>query len=121
MRILVVDNDRTALETTAAYLQRQYPDAEIIAVSDGMEAVQYSLNVPVDAVYTEVLMPHIHGFDIARLVRKFRPDAAVCMICETDVFLEQARAVNLSGYYLKPLGMLKSGNLLTDTKRGRVY
>lgn len=103
MKILVVDSDRPALKATATYLREKYPNATIIATNDGMDAVQYSLNFPVDAVYTEVLMPHINGFDIARLVRKFRPEAEVFITSGTDVFLERARKQGLSGYYLKPL------------------
>lgn len=116
MKILVVDSDLPALETSAAYLRKEYPDAKIIATGDGMDAVQYSLNFPVDVVYTEVLMPHINGFNVARLVRKFRPEAEAYIVCGTDEFLERAREQGLSGYYLKPLGKIdgRLRNLLAD-------
>lgn len=117
MKILVVDGDRVELKATASFLREVYPNAEIVATDDGMEAVQYSLNNPVNAVYTEVLMPRISGFDVARLVRKFRPEAAAYVVSGTDEFLD--RAQGLSGYYLKPLtwDTFQRDNLLPQRKQ----
>ena len=103
MTILIVDNDRAALFRTADALQSHYPGAEIIPLDDGMEAVQFALNHTVDAVYTEVLLPHITGFDVARLVRRFRPGAAVRIVSGSDAYLSRACSQGLDGYYLKPL------------------
>ena len=108
MILLVVDGDPAARAATVALLRAAYPDAEIVDTGDGMAAVRYSLHHPVDAVYTEALMPRISGFDVARLVRKFRPGAAAYLVSETDEYLEGARQRGLSGYYLKPL----AGNAL---------
>lgn len=121
MRILVVDSDRTALDATASALRMRYPDADLVVTDDGMEAVQYSLRQPVDAVYTEVLMPRISGFDVVRLVRKFRPGAAAYLVSGTDRYLDDARARGISGYYLKPLSQaaFDSEDLLSHTSRLR--
>lgn len=118
MKILVADSDRTALNSTVSVLKELYPEATIVSTDDGMKAVQYSLNHPVNAVYTEVLMPHINGFNLAQLVQKFRPDAAAYIVSGTSAFLEQARERGLSGYYLKPLCPADwySGNLLSGAQ-----
>lgn len=117
MRLLVVDGDPAARAATVSVLQTIYPTAEIVDTGDGMEAVQISLNTPVDAVYTEVLMPRISGFDVARLVQKFRPEAAAYVVSGTDKFFD--RAQGLSGYYLKPLTRdeFQRGDLLAQGKR----
>lgn len=114
MRILVVDSDCAALAQTSAVLRDRYPDAQLVAMDDGMEAVQYSLHHPVDAVYTEVLMPRINGFGVARLVRQFQPRAAAYLLSRSDAYLDTARLRGLSGYYLKPLARdtLETENLL---------
>lgn len=114
MKILVVDSDHIALDATTSALQILYPDADIVPIDDGMEAVQYSLHHPVDAVYTEVLMPRINGFGVARLVRKFQPAAAAYLVSGSDAYLDTARLRGLSGYYLKPLARdaLETDNLL---------
>ena len=114
MKILVVDSDPAARDATVACLREAYPGAELVATGDGMEAVQYSLRAPVDAVYTEVLMPRISGFDVARLVRKFRPGAAAYLVSAAEDYVDGARARGLSGYFLKPLTReaLARGDLL---------
>lgn len=120
MKIIVIDNDQAALAETATFLQGIYPKAEICPFDDGMDAVQHSFNHPVDVVYTEVLMPHITGFDAARLVRKFRPGTAVCIVTSTAEYLDRAKKQGLSGYYLKPLiqDFEQTDNLLDNEKKG---
>ncbi len=114
MKILVVDGDRAALKATAMVLQKACPDAELVTTDDGMDAVQYSLNHHVDAVYTEARMPRISGFDVARLVRKFRPKATAYMVSETDEYLNMALRHSFGGYFLKALTeeTFQTGNLL---------
>ena len=101
MRLLLVDGDPDALMKSADALRRQYPDAQINATTDAMDAVQYSLNHPVDAVYTEVLMPRCSGFDVVRLVRKFHPQAATYILSATERFAAQAQNQRIRGYLLK--------------------
>lgn len=101
MRILLVDSDRDALMKSVDALRGQYPGAEIIFTTDAMDAVRYSLNHSVDAVYTEVLMPRCSGFDVARLVRKFHPHAQACILSVTDKFADQAQKQMFERYLLK--------------------
>lgn len=101
MEIIVVDSDRAALERTAALLRRRCPDARVLPMDDGMEAVQYAYSHIVDAVYTEVLMPRINGFDVARLVRKFHRESRGYVVSRTAAYLDRARWEGLSGCYLK--------------------
>lgn len=116
MRILVVDSDRRALKGSAEALQERYPEAEVLSLDDGMDAVQVALNNPVEAVYTEVLLPRINGFDVLRLVRKFRPEAAVSIVSETTAYLSHASQQRLNGYYLKPLVVNQENNLLNEVR-----
>lgn len=114
VKILIVDSDRMALETTVSVVKKSCQDAEIVAMNDGMEAVQYGLNNNVDLVYTEILMTRISGFDVARLIQKFRPKAAIYLVSQTDKYLNIAIRQGLQGYYLKPLieKTFPSGNLM---------
>ncbi|HWR22292.1 MAG TPA: hypothetical protein VN366_02345 [Feifaniaceae bacterium] len=67
MQILMVYSDRDDAKSLLRALETVYPGAEIIPHNDGMSAVQYAFNHPVDAVYTYLRMPRISGFDVARL------------------------------------------------------
>lgn len=111
-----MDSDCAALEKTAALLQARYPGAHVLPIADGMEAVQYAYRHPVDAVYTEVLMPRITGFDVTRLIRKFHPDTKGYVVTRTADHLNRARREGLAGYYLKDAVRL-GVNLMREAAR----
>lgn len=117
MEIMVVDSDRVSLERTAALLRGRYPDARVLSMDDGMEAVQYACSHLVDAVYTEVLLPRINGFDVARLVRKFRPESRGYVVSRTAAHLDRARREGFSGYFLKGAAEPES-DLMQEVPRG---
>ena len=115
MRILAVYSYRDDAQALIGALETLYPDAEIIPDDDGMSAVKYAFNHPVDAVYTYLMMPRINGFDVARLVRKVHPQAEAYLIDYSDKYVPDAAGRNLNGYYLTPISAdaLRSENLLT--------
>lgn len=118
MEILVVDSNRSELRETESFLHAQYPEARIRAFDDGMEAVQYGYRHGVDRLFTELRMPRITGFDVARLLRKFHPETAVCIVTGTDAYVEQALREDFNGYYRKPLALEygRTGNLLEKAR-----
>lgn len=119
MNILIVDSNQDDLEQTVKCLQSVYPDAQLIPFDDAMDAVRYGYNHPVDAVYTEISMRHITGFDVARLLRKVHPEMTVCFLSDTEKHLRLSIQNGGDGYYLKPIDaeILLYGNRIADPAR----
>lgn len=102
MIAIVVDPDAAQLRQTKDRLEKEGVTA--IAFCDPMAAVQYGYNHAVEAVYTEVEMPRISGFDIIRLLRKRHADIKTYFVTGNSTrYFELAKQAGLTGYYTKPL------------------
>lgn len=112
--MIMIVADRKRLRRFADILNELYPEDIIIPLDDGMSAVQFAFQNPVDIVYTELKAPVITGFDVARLVKQKRPKAAVHLIADTRNYLEAAAKEGYDGYYLGPVSVktLREDNLL---------
>lgn len=112
MNIMVVA-ERKRLRPLVNILAEMYPDNIVIPLDDGMSAVQFAFNNPVDMVYTELQTP-ITGLDVARRVRKERPHTAIYLIADTTDYVSIVARHGYSGYYLNPVSIetLRENNLL---------
>jgi PAS domain S-box-containing protein len=67
-RILVVDDNRDAADSLALMLQ--LTGHEVHTAHDGLEAVAAATKLKPDVVLLDIGMPHLNGFDAARLIRE---------------------------------------------------
>lgn len=102
MVVLVIDSNPAELMKTAQTIQSVYAEADVLAFDDGMDAVQYGFNHPVDAVYSAVMLPHLTGFDVARLLRKQTPGLAAFVFDDSEAYAGRAHREQL-GFFRKPL------------------
>lgn len=65
--VLLVEDDRSLRRYLEVTLQRS--GYEVIAASDGLEAMKLALAVEIDAVVTDAIMPHLSGQQLARFLR----------------------------------------------------
>jgi len=85
-RILIIDDD----ETVRDLLNEVLTDAghEVITASHGRDGTQLFKNQPFDLVITDLAMPEISGWDVARSVKEEKPATLVALITgwglETD-------------------------------------
>ncbi|MEW6326130.1 MAG: ATP-binding protein [Thermodesulfobacteriota bacterium] len=85
-RILIIDDD----ETVRDLLNEVLTDAghEVITASHGRDGIQLFRNQPFDLVITDLAMPEISGWDVARSVKGEKPATLVALITgwglETD-------------------------------------
>ncbi|MFZ5994798.1 MAG: hybrid sensor histidine kinase/response regulator [Thermodesulfobacteriota bacterium] len=85
-RILIIDDD----ETVRDLLNEVLTDAghEVITAGHGRDGVQLFRNQPFDLVITDLAMPEISGWDVARSVKGEKPATLVALITgwglETD-------------------------------------
>lgn len=102
MIAIVVDPDAVQLMQTKTCLEQD--GVTVVAFRDPMAAVQYGYNHEVDAVYTEVDMPHLTGQDVVRLLRKRHADIKTYFLTDGGTqYPELAKQAGLTGYYTKPL------------------
>jgi DNA-binding response OmpR family regulator len=69
--ILLVDDDLDLREVVAAILSE--PGYTVLTASDGYEALRVLVDRVVDLMITDVQMPGISGFELARQAKLMRP------------------------------------------------
>jgi two-component system cell cycle sensor histidine kinase/response regulator CckA len=77
--ILIVDDDAAVLETAVMLVESLGYRAE--TASNGSEALRMVMAGSFDAVLTDVLMPDMNGFQLARRIQAIKPGLPV--ICVT--------------------------------------
>jgi DNA-binding NtrC family response regulator len=77
-RILAVDDESGILSTITRVLNRER--YEIDAVSTPDEALELARNRTYDVFLCDMLMPHVSGVDLLRMVRSYAPELPVVIM-----------------------------------------
>jgi CheY-like chemotaxis protein len=77
-RILLVDDDAGVRKTLASLLRASGQD--VLEAGSGSEALDCLRTTPVDLVLTDLGMPEITGWDVARAAKARRPDLPVVLL-----------------------------------------
>jgi CheY-like chemotaxis protein len=101
---LIVDDDRDVGRLAARILETfRY---EVTALTDPTEAVKLVRKLPTkfDLVLTDLLMPELSGPELARALKKIRPDLPLLLISGlvSSVTEESARRQGFVGLIRKP-------------------
>lgn len=76
--ILIVDDFEGIREGLSAILQQD--GYSVVAVSNGLEAMQILGQQTVDLVVTDIIMPEMDGFELVKKVKEQQPDMKFIMI-----------------------------------------
>lgn len=104
--ILIVDDD----DDSRTYLARavQSSGHNVVAASDGLEALEAARASRPDMIISDVLMPHMDGFQLCRKVKEDADLRNIPVLFYTATYTDQgdmelAHALGASRYLLKPL------------------
>jgi CheY-like chemotaxis protein len=110
-RILFAEDDDSMRRFVEVILRKE--NYEVVAVEDGLKAMQSALKTDFDVIIADAMMPNMTGFDLCRMLRQNDGKKHIPLIILSG--LEQdttGKAENcLADYYLAKDGNLK-GNLI---------
>ena len=120
MRVLLAEDEHDIRFITRLALE----DAgyEVVAVGDGLAALEHLLNEPFDVVLLDVMMPRLDGFSTcARLREEERTrDLPVIFLTaksqETEV--QRGLAIGARGYIVKPFDVFTLADRIAAILRG---
>jgi PAS domain S-box-containing protein len=89
-RILVVDDEENIREILTEMLSG---DHDVVTASDGFEAIERLKNDPeINLVFTDLGLPGMSGYDVAREMKKSRPDLLVGLVTGWGATLDPEKA-----------------------------
>ena len=114
MKILVIDDSRTALELTVGLLQSA--GHEVDALYFPAEAVERARALKPDIIVCDIMMPDISGFEVCRNIRMEEDLAEVKIIMSSSKAYEadrsKAKKLGANGYIVKPFTMAKFDSIM---------
>ena len=113
--ILVADADRDSLAITCGVLKRGGYDP--IGVTDGAEALAafWRQADRIRAVLTDIVMPTLSGINLAKVIRRLRPQARIMAVgTRVESKFDEWRGIGVDSFVPKPCA---AGELLYGVRR----
>ncbi|MFK7925898.1 MAG: response regulator [Bacteroidia bacterium] len=102
-KILIVDDHKLIREGINAYLETESDLVIVATAANGLEALDYLADNPVDLVMLDINMPQMGGLEATRKIKAQYPDCLVLILTMHDEaqHIKQLMKVGASGYLLK--------------------
>jgi two-component system response regulator AlgR len=106
LKILIVDDEPLARDRLRALLSDlavQLPSAAVGEAANGMQALDFLRDHPVDVVLADIRMPGMDGIELATHLGRLEKPPAVIFTTAYDNYAVQAFDLNAVDYLLKPV------------------
>jgi CheY-like chemotaxis protein len=110
--ILLVDDDSELREVFVTILSE--PGHTVLAASDGYEALRILVERQIDLLITDVKMPGISGFELARQAKLMRPKLHIFYISGSQTAVRQTQGPTYGRVLNKPI---RANDLLDEVSR----
>jgi DNA-binding LytR/AlgR family response regulator len=103
LKVLVVDDERPALDELAWLLGRDPRVGDVLTTDSAAAALRVLQEQTVDAVFMDIRMPGLTGLDLARVLSRFKEPPPVVFVTAYDEHAVDAFDLNAVDYVLKPV------------------
>jgi DNA-binding LytR/AlgR family response regulator len=103
LRVLVVDDERPALDELQYLLQQDARIGEVVACDSATEALRTLHEREVDAVFLDIQMPGLTGLELAQVLKRFRVPPPVVFVTAHEEHAVDAFELHAVDYVLKPV------------------
>jgi two-component system LytT family response regulator len=118
LRVMVVDDEPLAREGLVELLE-SCPDVKVIgALADGMAALAAMDQEVPDALFVDVQMPGLNGFEVVEALDQARLPAIV-FVTAHDAYAVRAFEINAIDYLLKPVAAERLGQAVERVRASR--
>ena len=103
LRVLVIDDERPALDELAFLLERDPRVQGVITSDSATDALRVLQDLPVDAVFLDISMPGLSGLELAQVLARFKAPPPVVFVTAHEQHAVEAFELNAVDYVLKPV------------------
>ncbi|GAA4702205.1 LytTR family DNA-binding domain-containing protein [Nocardioides conyzicola] len=104
LRVLVVDDERPALDELAYLLAAEPRVTEVVTSSSATDALRILQEGAIDAVFLDIQMPGLTGLELAQVLSRFRLPPPVVFVTAHEQHAVEAFDLRAVDYVLKPVG-----------------
>jgi CheY-like chemotaxis protein len=112
-KALVVDDEPDVLESTAQIMELM--GYEVLTATSGKQALEIISRVPeIDLLLTDVVMPGIDGYTLAKEARKLAPELVIIMVSgfPKDHLRQHQRDLESFSFLMKPFRIAEIARLV---------
>ena len=102
MKLLIVDDEESALRDLERTICKTVPDAEIRKTDTTKKAIALCRESGFDVAFLDIRMPGTDGLDLARKLTDLRPMMNIVMVTAFEEYSLDALRLYVSDYILKP-------------------
>ncbi len=102
MQIVVVDDERLAVETLVNTIKQVEPNSKVIGFRKGEEALDFVKNNECEVVFLDIKMRGMTGLDLARRIKEVNKKINIIFVTGYSEYSIEAFRLYASDYLLKP-------------------
>ena len=103
LRVLVIDDERPALDELAFLLERDPRVHGVLTSDSATDALRVLQDLSVDAVFLDISMPGLSGLELAQVLARFKTPPPVVFVTAHEQHAVEAFELNAVDYVLKPV------------------
>lgn len=103
LRVLVIDDERPALDELAFLLERDPRVQGVLTSDSATDALRVLQDLSVDAVFLDISMPGLSGLELAQVLARFKAPPPVVFVTAHEQHAVEAFELNAVDYVLKPV------------------
>jgi DNA-binding LytR/AlgR family response regulator len=103
LRVLVVDDERPALDELAYLLRQDERVGEVLTSDSATEGLRILHEAEVDVVLLDIQMPGLTGLELAQVLARFRTPPPIVFVTAHEGHAVEAFDVQAVDYVLKPV------------------
>lgn len=103
LRVLVVDDERPALDELQYLLDQDHRVGEVVACDSATEALRTLHEREVDAVFLDIQMPGLTGLELAQVLKRFKAPPPIVFVTAHEAHAVDAFDLRAVDYVLKPV------------------
>lgn len=103
LRVLVVDDERPALDELSFLLRRDPRIASVLTSDSATDALRVLRENEVDAVFLDISMPGLNGLEMAQVLARFRTPPPIVFVTAHEQHAVEAFELAAVDYVLKPV------------------
>ena len=103
LKVLVIDDERPALDELAYLLSRDERVSDVLTCDSAAEGLRTLHEIDVDVVFLDIQMPGLTGLDLAQVLSRFRSPPPIVFVTAHEAHAVDAFELRAVDYVLKPV------------------